>query len=174
MNWSKLIDIDDRRAWQGSSWLNMNTLALASTRIVQIYHFESISDIPEHSRARPDQASPPYLMASTTRLAARLRLTLSRLYSSTSSAVPAAQSKQTPSLVVPQSPNRSATWSTNQRARPAGQSGPRFEQTSMELQPNPLSAMELIANEPTRLVHGRKAECDGGKSSPKKEGAGSL
>ncbi|KAG9314353.1 hypothetical protein JVU11DRAFT_5145 [Chiua virens] len=29
-------------------------------------------------------------------------------------------------------------------------SGPRFEQTYMELQPNPLSAMELIANEPVR------------------------
>ena len=34
----------------------------------------------------------------------------------------------------------------------------------MDLQPNPLSAMELIANEPIRLVHGRKAVCDGGKS----------
>lgn len=32
----------------------------------------------------------------------------------------------------------------------------------MELQPNPLSAMELVANEPIRLVHGRKAVCDGG------------
>ncbi|KAI0068203.1 hypothetical protein BV25DRAFT_1818586, partial [Artomyces pyxidatus] len=32
----------------------------------------------------------------------------------------------------------------------------------MELQPNPLSAMEMIANEPVRLVHGRKAVCDGG------------
>jgi NADH dehydrogenase (ubiquinone) Fe-S protein 6 len=33
----------------------------------------------------------------------------------------------------------------------------------MELQPNPLSAMELIANEPIRLVEARKAICDGGK-----------
>lgn len=32
----------------------------------------------------------------------------------------------------------------------------------MELQPNPLSAMEMIANEPIRVVHGRKAVCDGG------------
>ncbi|CAA7265807.1 unnamed protein product [Cyclocybe aegerita] len=32
----------------------------------------------------------------------------------------------------------------------------------MALQPNPLSAMELIAQEPIRLVHGRKAICDGG------------
>ena len=33
----------------------------------------------------------------------------------------------------------------------------------MELQPNPLSAMELVANEPIRVVHGRKAVCDGGE-----------
>ena len=32
----------------------------------------------------------------------------------------------------------------------------------MELQPNPLSAMDLIANEPVRVIHGRKAVCDGG------------
>ena len=32
----------------------------------------------------------------------------------------------------------------------------------MELQPNPLSAMEMIAKEPIRVVHGRKAVCDGG------------
>lgn len=32
----------------------------------------------------------------------------------------------------------------------------------MELQPNPLSAMELIANEPVRIVQGRKVVCDGG------------
>jgi hypothetical protein len=93
------------------------------------------------------------------------------LSSSTSSskAVPA-EAKPIPS-VVPQSPNRAATWSTNQRPRPAGQSGPRFEQTNMELQPNALSAMELVANEPIRLVHGRKAVCDGGisaKSDPPK------
>jgi NADH dehydrogenase (ubiquinone) Fe-S protein 6 len=36
----------------------------------------------------------------------------------------------------------------------------------MELQPNPLSAMELIANESVRMVHGRKAVCDGGMLFP--------
>lgn len=35
----------------------------------------------------------------------------------------------------------------------------------MELQPNPASAMELIANEPVRVVNGRKAVCDGGASN---------
>jgi len=61
-----------------------------------------------------------------------------------------------------QSPNYPSTWSTSQTPRPGLGSGPRFEQTAMDLQPNPLSAMELIANEPIRLVHGRKAVCDGG------------
>lgn len=101
--------------------------------------------------------------------AARLRPGFSRLSSSSSSssqAVQAAAAKPIPA-VVPQSPNHAATWSTNQRARPAGQSGPRFEQTIMDLQPNSLSAMELIANEPIRLIHGRKTACDGGKSATK-------
>lgn len=61
-----------------------------------------------------------------------------------------------------QSPNYATTWSTNQAPRPGPGSGPRFEQTDMELQPAPLSAMELIAEEPIRVVHGRKASCDGG------------
>ncbi|KAG5221909.1 ubiquinone oxidoreductase kd [Salix suchowensis] len=68
-----------------------------------------------------------------------------------------------PSKTSPQAPNYPSTWSTSQSLRPAGSSGPRFEQTAMEVQPNPLSAMELIANEPIRLVHGRKAVCDGGE-----------
>lgn len=34
----------------------------------------------------------------------------------------------------------------------------------MDLQPNPLSAMQMIAEEPIRIVHGRKAVCDGGTS----------
>jgi len=32
----------------------------------------------------------------------------------------------------------------------------------MDLQPQPLSAMEMINAEPIRMVHGRKAVCDGG------------
>jgi NADH dehydrogenase (ubiquinone) Fe-S protein 6 len=61
-----------------------------------------------------------------------------------------------------QAPNAPAPWSTSQAPRPTGHSGPRFEQTIMELQPNPLSAQAMIAEEPVRLVHGRKATCDGG------------
>jgi NADH dehydrogenase (ubiquinone) Fe-S protein 6 len=41
--------------------------------------------------------------------------------------------------------------------------GPRFEQTNMDLQPQPLSAMAMIAEEPIRLVETRIASCDGGK-----------
>lgn len=63
---------------------------------------------------------------------------------------------------VSQAPNYPTTWSTNQQPRPAANSGPRFEQTVMEVQPNPLSAMALIAEEPVRMVQGRKAVCDGG------------
>ena len=40
--------------------------------------------------------------------------------------------------------------------------GPRFEQTNMDFQPQPLSAMALIAEEPIRLMEKRIAECDGG------------
>ena len=64
--------------------------------------------------------------------------------------------------VAPQSPNYPTAWSENQQLRPTQHSGPRFEQAVMELQPNPLSAMEMINQEPIRLVQGRKAVCDGG------------
>ncbi|KAI0724575.1 hypothetical protein C8T65DRAFT_626942 [Cerioporus squamosus] len=85
---------------------------------------------------------------------------LTRL-SSTSTPVPAHEAPS-PAAAVPQSPNYANTWSTSQRPRPQAHSGPRFEQTIMELQPNPLSAMEMISKEPIRVVHGRKAVCDGG------------
>lgn len=69
-----------------------------------------------------------------------------------------------PSLpTVPQAPNYPTTWSTNQRKRPVAGEGPRFEQTNMEFQPQPLSAMEMINTEPIRVVHGRRAVCDGGQ-----------
>ncbi|KAH9178709.1 ubiquinone oxidoreductase 20 kd subunit [Lactarius sanguifluus] len=98
----------------------------------------------------------------STRLAARLRPRFGRrLYSSNPPAV-STGAKQQQATTIAQSPNRAATWSTSQHPRPAGQSGPRFEQTVMDLQPNPLSAMELLANEPVRLIHDRKAVCDGG------------
>jgi len=81
---------------------------------------------------------------------------------STKSKLPANSTSSYTPKVAPQSPNYPSTWTANQRPRPAAGSGPRFEQTDMELQPNPLSAMEMINNEPIRVVKGRKAVCDGG------------
>ena len=69
-------------------------------------------------------------------------------------------------VTLQQAPNYPAAWSTSQRPRPTPHSGPRFEQTDMSLQPNPLSAMELIAQEPIRVVKGRKTVCDGGLFIP--------
>ena len=92
---------------------------------------------------------------------ARLARPLARLSSTNSVTVPPVEPKQ----VAPQAPNYAATWSTSQAPRPHGQSGPRFEQTAMELQPNPPSAMQMVAEEPIRVVHGRKAVCDGGAPS---------
>ncbi|KAJ3527723.1 hypothetical protein NM688_g8092 [Phlebia brevispora] len=98
-------------------------------------------------------------MLAARQVSARVVRPLARL-SSTSSI---STSKVTPpAKVVPQAPNYPTTWSTNQAPRPQGKSAPRFEQTAMELQPHPLSAMDMIANEPIRVVHGRKAVCDGG------------
>lgn len=87
---------------------------------------------------------------------------LTRL-SSTSTPVPTPEVPAA-AAAVPQAPNLATTWSTSQRPRPQPHSGPRFEQTIMELQPNPLSAMEMISREPIRVVNGRKAVCDGGTS----------
>lgn len=99
------------------------------------------------------------------RLIPRVSRPLSRLSSSSSSSLPAEKKAADLAKVpvgVQQAPNHPTTWSTNQRERPGPQSGPRFEQTIMELQPQPLAAIEMIANEPIRVVQGRKAVCDGG------------
>ncbi|KAF5374742.1 hypothetical protein D9758_000291 [Tetrapyrgos nigripes] len=74
-------------------------------------------------------------------------------------------------LMIPQVPytysittllNYPTTWSANQCPRRTPETGPQFEQTTMELQPNPLSPMDLIVNKPVRMIHSRKAVCDGG------------
>ncbi|KAF4623560.1 hypothetical protein D9613_001801 [Agrocybe pediades] len=109
------------------------------------------------------------------RAATRLASTLKnvRRNASSSSSTPAVVGKdvkidkkafEAGPATIQQAPNYPTTWSTNQAPRPGPGSGPRFEQTAMEFQPNPLSAMELIAQEPIRLVQGRKAVCDGGVS----------
>ncbi len=85
---------------------------------------------------------------------------LARSNSTVATPAPAAASNP----LAAQAPNYPTTWSANQQPRPLGQSNPRFEQTAMETQPAPLSAMQLISEEPIRLVDGRKAVCDGGAS----------
>ncbi|AAW46749.1 conserved hypothetical protein [Cryptococcus deneoformans JEC21] len=61
-----------------------------------------------------------------------------------------------------QSPNVPTTWSTNQNPKPHAYDNARFEQTAWEYQPNRPSAMGMVAEDPVRLVQGRKAACDGG------------
>lgn len=80
----------------------------------------------------------------------------------TTASVPNKIDKEARKVPAPQAPNLASTWSTNQQPRPTAGEGPRFEQTVMDLQPNPPSAMEMIANEPVRLLQARKAVCDGG------------
>merc|ERR1712071_581471 len=61
-----------------------------------------------------------------------------------------------------QAPNHASTWSTSQNPKKHAYSGPRFEQINLSLQPQPISAMEMVAQDPVRLVPGRRASCDGG------------
>ncbi|KAA1139104.1 hypothetical protein PGTUg99_035993 [Puccinia graminis f. sp. tritici] len=59
-------------------------------------------------------------------------------------------------------PAKAVTWSANQRPKSQAMTGPRFEQTNLDAQPNPLPAIELIKKEPIRMVSSRVAACDGG------------
>ncbi|KAK4252114.1 hypothetical protein C7999DRAFT_27356 [Corynascus novoguineensis] len=63
---------------------------------------------------------------------------------------------------VPQAPNRAEIWSRSQRPRAEAMTGPRFEQTDFELQPQPYAAIELIHQQPVRWTHERIVACDGG------------
>lgn len=62
-----------------------------------------------------------------------------------------------------QSPNVPGTWSTSQNPKKFVFDGPRFEQTDLSLQPNGLSAMGMVQEDPVRMVNGRRASCDGGE-----------
>ncbi|WAR53686.1 hypothetical protein PtB15_3B194 [Puccinia triticina] len=57
---------------------------------------------------------------------------------------------------------KSITWSANQKPKSQAMIGPRFEQTNLDAQPNPLPAIELIKKQPIRMVPSRVAACDGG------------
>ncbi|KAI8921892.1 ubiquinone oxidoreductase 20 kd subunit [Powellomyces hirtus] len=68
----------------------------------------------------------------------------------------------TSSKVVPQAANRATVWSEHQQKKAVAMTGARFEQTDFDLQPNPLSAQELIAQVPVKMVSARRVACDGG------------
>ncbi|EHY55020.1 Lactobacillus shifted protein [Exophiala dermatitidis] len=61
-----------------------------------------------------------------------------------------------------QAPNREKPWSRSQMPRELAMTGPRFEQTIFELQPQPLAAIELIHKQPVRWVDAKSVACDGG------------
>ncbi|KND95016.1 Lactobacillus shifted protein [Tolypocladium ophioglossoides CBS 100239] len=63
---------------------------------------------------------------------------------------------------ISQAPNRTDVWSRSQKTRSKAMTGPRFEQTTFDLQPQPLSAMELVHKQPVRWTHDRMVACDGG------------
>ncbi|QPH01795.1 hypothetical protein C2857_005998 [Epichloe festucae Fl1] len=63
---------------------------------------------------------------------------------------------------IKQAPNRADIWSRSQKPRSKAMTGPRFEQTDFDLQPQPLSAIEMIHEERVRWTHDRVVACDGG------------
>lgn len=85
-----------------------------------------------------------------------------------SSSVPKVQfdaSDKAPKDAAPgQSPNVPQTWSQNQQPKDAAFNNPRFEQVYVPTQPDSLSAMGLVNEQPIVKVQGRRAVCNGGKS----------
>lgn len=77
--------------------------------------------------------------------------------------VPTEQPSSSTPAALQQSPNVPTTWSTSQNPKPHAYNNARFEQTVLEMQPNPMSAMGMVAEDPIRLVEGRRAVCDGGE-----------
>jgi len=65
-------------------------------------------------------------------------------------------------LRTKQAPNRDRTWAPSQRPRSDAFNQARFEDTIIQLQPQPAAAIELIAQQPIRYINERIAICDGG------------
>lgn len=90
-----------------------------------------------------------------------------------SSSVPKVQfdpSDKAPKEAAPgQSPNVPSTWSQNQQPKDAAFNNPRFEQVYVPTQPDSLSAMGLVNEQPIVKVQGRRAVCNGGKSTLKED-----
>nr|XP_019015104.1 NADH dehydrogenase (ubiquinone) Fe-S protein 6 [Kwoniella pini CBS 10737]OCF53885.1 NADH dehydrogenase (ubiquinone) Fe-S protein 6 [Kwoniella pini CBS 10737] len=77
--------------------------------------------------------------------------------------VPSKQPSSSSPPTLQQSPNIPTTWSTGQNPKPHAYDNQRFEQTALQFQPNPQSAMGMVNKDPVRLVNGRRAVCDGGE-----------
>ncbi|CAM1505621.1 Fc.00g112580.m01.CDS01 [Cosmosporella sp. VM-42] len=96
-----------------------------------------------------------------------------RAFTTSARQLEAAVSKSTPetapatvdepgSVEISQAPNRQGIWSRSQKPRSKAMTGPRFEQTDFSLQPQALSAMELVHKQPVIWTHKRMVACEGG------------
>lgn len=79
-----------------------------------------------------------------------------------SSAIPYQEADENTPKELWQAPNHPGTWSRGQNPKPHAMSGPRFEQVNLGLQSAPFAAISAVAEDPIRLVDGRRAACDGG------------
>ncbi|CAK9779974.1 hypothetical protein CC85DRAFT_283558 [Cutaneotrichosporon oleaginosum] len=61
-----------------------------------------------------------------------------------------------------QAPNRAKPWSEDQQPKADAYDNPRFEQVNLPLQPDGLSAMALVNEQPIVKLEARRAVCDGG------------
>ncbi|KAK9454556.1 hypothetical protein V1511DRAFT_502315 [Dipodascopsis uninucleata] len=92
---------------------------------------------------------------------------VARLYSTES--VPATKSSKNvemteeEKIVGMQAPNRLETWAESQQPRSQAMVGARFAQKDLSTQPRPYAAIELIAEQPIRMVESNIAVCDGGR-----------
>ncbi|KAF3479648.1 uncharacterized protein GIQ15_06624 [Arthroderma uncinatum] len=70
--------------------------------------------------------------------------------------------EQAQSQLAMQAPNRATTWAKSQKERAKAMTGPRFEQTIIDHQPQPYAAIDLIHKQPVRWTKERIVSCDGG------------
>ncbi|OAQ84488.1 NADH:ubiquinone oxidoreductase subunit [Purpureocillium lilacinum] len=102
--------------------------------------------------------------ARTLRVAPRAFSTSSR-YLEAAASVPATAKTETAveeAREIGQAPNRVDVWSRSQKPRTTAMTGPRFEQTDFNVQPQPLSAMEMVHKVPVQWTHSRVVACEGG------------
>ncbi|KAJ9108294.1 hypothetical protein QFC20_003454 [Naganishia adeliensis] len=79
-----------------------------------------------------------------------------------SAAIPYQEADENTPKELWQAPNHPGTWSRGQNPKPHAMSGPRFEQRDLRFQAAPFAGITAVAEDPIRLVDGRRATCDGG------------